>query len=139
MSRLTRKEAIEFLKLDEKQFDNFFKSAAEFEPLPRKGGRGRFYFDKDKLAEWKTGYKSRLFNLSRREYARCLDFGLAMYYRGYVSSDWGTGRLREFGQYVSNWVRGQLGEIALKRFCMQKLGLKIKLDFEMHDKLNCLT
>ncbi len=46
---LTKKEAIEFLGLDDKTFDNYFKNAAEFPCVDRNGGRGRFYFDEDIL------------------------------------------------------------------------------------------
>jgi len=135
MSRLTRREAIEFLKLDEKVFDNFFRSAREFEPLPRPNNRGRFYFNQKLLMEWKKDYESRLFTLTKQDYAKCVDFALAMHFRGYVLSDWGTGRQREFGQKISNWVKGQLGEIGLKYFCNERLGIDIELDFDMHDKI----
>lgn len=131
----SRVEAVEFLGLDEKLFDNFFRAAAEFSPLPRTGNRGRFYFDKNELKEWKKGYESRTFPLSLEEYAKCLDFALAIHFRGYVVSDWGTGRQREFGQKISNWVRGQLGELAVKRFCRKELGLNVELDFDMHEEI----
>ena len=42
---LSKKGAVEFLKLDEKTFDNYFKSAGEFKHLPRQNGRGRFLFN----------------------------------------------------------------------------------------------
>ena len=42
---LTKKEAVEYLGLDDKTFDNYFKNAAEFPCIDRNGGRGRFYFD----------------------------------------------------------------------------------------------
>lgn len=45
----TRKEAIEFLKMDDKTFDNYFKNAHEFPCLTRTSDRGRFYFDKYRL------------------------------------------------------------------------------------------
>ena len=44
---LSRREAIEFLGLDEKTFDNYFKNAGEFNALERNGGRGFFRFDKE--------------------------------------------------------------------------------------------
>ena len=135
MSRLTRREAIKLLDLDEKVFDNFFRSAREFEPFPRPNNRGRFYFDQQLLINWKKDYESRLFTLTKEDYAKCVDFALAMHFRGYVLSDWGTGRQREFGQKISNWVRGQLGEIGLKYFCNERLGIDIELDFDMHDKI----
>jgi hypothetical protein len=132
---LTRTEAIQYLSLDPKVFDNFFRVAGEFEPLPREGDRGFFYFDKGKLDEWKKNYDSRTFTLEREDYAKCIDFALAMHFRGYVLSDWGTGRQREFGQKMSNWVRGQLGEIGVQYFCQNMLGLDIKLDFDMHEEI----
>lgn len=134
-SRLKRKEAVKFLGLDPKVFDNFFRTAGEFEPLPRRNNRGPFYFNKRRLAKWKQSFKSRAFSLTKDDYARCVDFALAMHFRGYVLSDWGTGRQREFGQKVSNWVKGQLGEIGVKYFCKKELGLDIELDFDMHDKI----
>ena len=133
--RLTLAEAVEFLGIDSKQFDNFFRSAAEFNSLPRSEGRGRLYFDSEELTAWKKDYDSRVFNLGKKEYARCLDFALAMHFRGYVLSDWGTGRQREFGQKVSNWVRGQLGELGLSHFCRERLGVEVELDFEMRKEI----
>jgi hypothetical protein len=41
---LNRKEAIDFLGLDDKIFDNFFKNAGEFKPLPQEGDSVHFYF-----------------------------------------------------------------------------------------------
>lgn len=89
----------------------------------------------DTVTRSKRGYESRLFSLTRDDYAKCVDFALAMHFRGYVLSDWGTGRQREFGQKVSNWVRGQLGEIGLQYFCRERLGMDIELDFDMHDEI----
>lgn len=132
---LTRKEAIAFLELDEKVFDNFFRSAGEFSPLPRERNRGRFQFEEETLAEWKRNYESRRFSLTRKDYAKCIDFSLAMHFRGYVLSDWGTGRQREFGQKVSNWVRGQLGEIGVQYLARERLNLDVELDFDMHDEV----
>lgn len=53
--KLSKKEAIEYLGLDEKTFDNYFKNAAEFPSLKRKGKTGRFYFDEDILRKWQEG------------------------------------------------------------------------------------
>jgi hypothetical protein len=133
--RISKKEAVTFLGLDEKTFNNFFKVAEEFSALPRDGNHGRFYFDQNKLNEWKTDFANRTFILSKDDYAACVDFALAMHFRRYVLSDWGTGRQREFGQKISNWVRGQLGEIGFRYFCRQKLGFDIRLDFEMHNEI----
>jgi len=133
--KLNRREAIEFTGLDGKVFNNYFKNAREFSPLPRPNNRGWYYFRQDELARWKEAYENRIFRLTRDDYAECLDFSLAMHFRSYVTSDWGTGRQREFGQKVSNWVRGQLGEIGFRYFCREKLGFEVELDFDMHDEI----
>ena len=133
--KLSKKEAVKFSGLNPKVFENFFRNAGEFNPLPRAHNRGWFYFDREELEDWKNRYESRIFTLSGDDYARCVDFALAMHFRGYVLSDWGTGRQREFGQKLSNWVRGQLGEIGFKYFCRDRLGLEIELDFDMHDEI----
>lgn len=135
MVRLSRKQAIDFLEIDAKLFENFFRYADEFRPLPRPNNRGRLYFDSDQLERWRQDYESRVFTLAEQEYSRCLDFALAIHFRGYAFIDWGTARQREFGQKISNWVRGQLGELGVGHFCHERLGIDIELDFDMHDTI----
>lgn len=132
---LTKKEAIEYLGLDDKTFDNYFKNAAEFPCIDRNGGRGRFYFDQDVLFKWKEGLAWRTVELDKEDYALCLDFALAQHFRNYVQSDFGTGRQREFGQKITNWVKGQLGEVAVKKFLKREFGLDVELDFDIRDNI----
>ena len=73
---LTKKEAIEFLNLDDKLFDNFFRVAGEIQPLQRENDRGRFKFNKDALINWRDSYNWRLINLTLDDYLKCLDFAL---------------------------------------------------------------
>jgi hypothetical protein len=132
---LTKKEAVKYLGLDEKTFDNYFKNAAEFPCIERNGGRGRFYFDQDILSRWKEGLAWRTVDLDRDDYALCFDFALAQHFRNYVQSDFGTGRQREFGQKITNWVKGQLGEVAVKKFLKREFGVDVELDFDIHDEI----
>jgi hypothetical protein len=132
---LTKKQAVEYLGLDEKIFDNYFKNAAEFSCLERNGGRGRFYFNQDVLQEWKNGLEWRTVSLNRDDYALCLDFALAQHFRNYVQSDFGTGRQREFGQKITNWVKGQLGEVAVKKFLKREFDVDVELDFDIRDNI----
>ena len=132
---LTKKQAIDFLQLDEKVFDNFFKNAEEFPCLPRENGRGRFFFNEDDLQKWLDEYKWRTIELTLEDYQVCLDFALAQHFRGYVLSDWGTARQREFGQKLTNWIKGQLAEVAVKKFLKRDFGIDIELDFEIHDAI----
>ena len=132
---LSKKEAVIFLGLDEKTFDNYFKNAAEFSCLERNGNKGRFSFDKDILREWKDNREWRTVQLTKDDYALCLDFALAQHFRNYVQSDFGTGRQREFGQKITNWVKGQLGEVAVKKFFKREFDLDIELDFDIRDDI----
>lgn len=124
-------DAIKLSGLDEKTFDNFFKNADEFSCLPRKG-KTRFLFDEDELKYWREDRKWRTIELNFEDYTLCLDFALAQHFRGYVLSDWGTARQREFGQKITNWVKGQLGEVAVKKFLKKEFGLEVELDFDIY-------
>ncbi|MEK7522107.1 MAG: hypothetical protein AAB569_00860 [Patescibacteria group bacterium] len=132
---LSKKEAVEYLGLDEMTFGNYFKNAAEFPCLERSGGRGRFYFDESVLCKWKDSLVWRTVELDKEDYALCLDFALAQHFRNYVQSDFGTGRQREFGQKITNWVKGQLGEVAVKKFLKKEFNINIELDFDIRDKI----
>lgn len=132
---LSKKEAIDYLGLEIKTFDNYFKIAKEFSSLERNGKNGRFLFDEKDLGKWKEGFEWRTVELTKNDYAMCLDFALAMHFRGYVTSDFGSGRQREFGQKITNWVKGQLGEMALQKFFLKEFGVEIKLDFDLHNDI----
>lgn len=135
MEILTKKEAVQFLDLDEKVFENYFKNAGEFSSLKRPGGKGRHLFNKKRLEEWAKDYKWRTIELTFKDYALCLDFALAQHFRGYVLSDWGTARQREFGQKITNWVKGQLAEVAVKKFFKKEFNVEIELDFRIYDQI----
>jgi hypothetical protein len=132
---LSKKEAVEFLKIDPKTFENYFKNADEFKCLERNGGRGRFRFNEDELKKWKESNIWRTINLNIKDYALCLDFALAQHFKGYVISDFGTARQREFGQKITNWVKGQLGEIAVQKFFKREFNFDIELDFNIYDQI----
>jgi len=132
---LTRREAVKFLGLDDKTFDNYFKNADEFKCLERQNNRGRYLFNQRVLQEWHNGFKWRTVELTIDDYALCLDFALAQHFRGYVLSDWGTARQREFGQKITNWVKGQLAEVAVQKFLKKDFGVDVELDFRIYDKI----
>lgn len=132
---LTKREAVEFLGLDEKTFQNYFLNADEFKCLRRNKGRGRYLFDQKELRQWLEGYKWRTVELNQKDYALCLDFALAQHFRGYVLSDFGTARQREFGQKITNWVKGQLGEVAVKKFFKKEFGVEVELDFSIYEEI----
>jgi len=132
---LSKKEAIEFLGIDEKTFNNFFRNAGELECIPRRNDRGRFIFHESELKKWLESYTWRTVLLNVNDYAVCLDFALAQHIRGYVLSDWGSARQREFGQKITNWVKGQLAEVAVKKFFKSEFGVDIELDFRLYEDI----
>lgn len=132
---LSKKDAIIYTGLDPKTFDNYFKNAEEFKCLERNGSHDRFMFLEEDLTEWKKNYERRTINLTKADYALCLDFALAQHFRGYVLSDWGTARQREFGQKITNWVKGQLGEVAVKKFFKKEFNIEIELDFNIYGNI----
>ncbi len=132
---LNKKEALRLSELDEKTFNNFFKNADEIQCLPRPNNRGRFCFNEEEIKRWLVSYKWRNVELNKNDYALCLDFALAQHFRGYVLSDWGTARQREFGQKVTNWIKGQLAEIAVKKFLKKEFNFDVELDFSLHEEI----
>ena len=132
---LSKRGAIEFLGLDKKTFENYSQVAEEFACLEREGGRGGYFFSKNALQAWRTSFSWRCVELTLSDYSLCLDFALAQHIRGYVLSDFGTGRQREFGQKITNWVKGQLAEVAVKKFFEQEFSIPIELDFEIREEI----
>lgn len=111
---------------------NFLMTSGEI-PLVRLGRR--IFFSRSNIESWKRTRDSLTFILDIEDYAKCFDFSLAMLYRGYTPADWGTGRKREAGQNITNWIRGQLGELALQKFLEKRFGLNVELDFDLHDDI----
>jgi hypothetical protein len=111
---------------------NFLMKSGEVQ-ITRKGRR--IFFSKDELEKWEKVRTERTYELNLNDYAKCFDFSLAMLYRGYTSVDWGSSRRREAGQNITNWIRGQLGEIAVQKFLKDKFGLDIELDFDLHEDI----
>lgn len=131
---LNKRQAINFLNLDEKLFNNYFMYADEFQSLPRVKGK-RYYFNMKQLSEWKEQYEWRTIQLEFQDYQLCLDFALAQHFKGYVPSDWATARQREFGQKITNWIKGQLAEVAVQKFFKKEFNFGISLDFEIHEQI----
>jgi len=70
---LTKKEAIAFLGLDAKLFENYFKNACEFNCQKRNGGRSRFFFRKEILEQWLKDHNWRTVELDINDYRLCLN------------------------------------------------------------------
>ena len=126
---------LELKGIGKNNFENYFKNADEFKNILRQSGRGRFLFKKEELQTWLEDYKWRMVELDLADYILCLDFALAQHFKGYVLSDWGTARQREFGQKLTNWIKGQLAEVAVKKFLKKEFGIEVELDFRIYDEI----
>jgi len=124
---LSRKEAIEYLRIPPKNFDNYFQFSKEIRGF-KKGSR--WHFNKNELDAWNNLKKKRTVKVTLSEYEKCFEFAIKMVYGG--SSLHGMGRQRTEVQAADNWISGILVEYALKKFLKRKFNCKIYLDHKVH-------
>lgn len=126
-NKLNKKSAIEFLGVTEKEFSNYHKASEE---IIGEKIRGRWYFDKDFLSNWKNLKKDRTVNLTMTEYEACFEFAIKMVYGG-LSLNGIRGQRTEV-QAADDVILGILAEHAIKNFLSQKFSVNIKLDESVH-------
>jgi len=128
--QLSKKEAIEFLRIDKKEFENYHKKSRE---ITGKKVKKRWKFDKKFLEEWKNKKKNHTVSLSHAEYVKCFVFAIQMAYSKSSSAGTGIrGGTRSEMQQADDWIMGILAEFGLKKFLKIKYGIKIKLDTKAH-------
>lgn len=125
---LTKKEAIEYLDISDKCFENYFKFSQEIKG--EKKSNGRWYFKKAHLESWKKLKEQRTINLSMDEYEKCFEFAIKMVYGG-LSLHGIRGNRTEV-QAADDVILGILAEHAIKIFLKKKFGTKITLDEKVH-------
>ncbi len=131
MNDLNRKEAISFLGIPEKNFDNYVKSSKE---IPHYKKSTRYYFEKNELIKWKNLRKNRTVFLSLKEYQKCFVLAIQMAYTKKSSAGTGIRGVRSEMQTADDWILGILAEFALQKFVKDKYNKKIELDTEPHPK-----
>lgn len=120
---LTKREAIEFLNINDKEFDNYLYFSEEIEGFKKSG---RWYFEKLKLKEWKDKKRKSTVYLTIKEYERCFEFALKVVYGGAAIYD------RTEMEAADNWITGILAEQGFKKFMKRKFGVNIYLDNVVH-------
>lgn len=125
--KLTKKEAIEFLNIPEKEFKNYFEFSKEIQG--EKIG-SRWYFDKKSIFDWKKLKEDRTIYLTMDEYETCFEFAMKMVYGG-LSLNGIRGQRTEI-QAADDVILGILAEHAVKNLLQKKFKTKIKLDEEVH-------
>lgn len=124
---IVKKNVPDYLEIDQKEFDNYFSNSGE---IIGEKIRGRWYFKKSTLDEWKKKKLSRTINLGISEYEKCFEFAIKMVYGGL--SLHGIRGQRSEVQGADDVILGILAEYALKRFLDEKFQVKILLDEEVH-------
>lgn len=126
---LTKKEAIDFLSINDKEFNNYFESGQEFTGFKE---RGRWKFKKTELEKWKELRDSRIIKLNLNEYEKCFEFALKMAYSGKASHGTGIRGVRSEVQMADDFILGILAEHGVQKFLKNKFNIDIKLDMEVH-------
>jgi hypothetical protein len=129
MEELTKKEAIEFLNISKKDFENYFSCSKEIEGY-KKGAR--WFFSKEKINCWNNLKKERTIELTMTEYETCFEFAIKMVYGG-LSLNGIRGQRTEV-QAADDVILGILAEHAIKNFLSRKFLKEIKLDESVHPK-----
>lgn len=129
IKRLSKKEAVNFLNIPEKDFNNYFLNSKEIVGYKIKS---RWFFDKKELERWKNLKDERTVDLSLGEYEECFEFAIKMAYSNKASHGTGIRGVRSEVQMSDDFILGILAEQGVRKFLEQKFKLKIKLDMDVH-------
>jgi len=125
--KINRKDAIIYLGISDKSFDNYSKYSKEIIGIKE---RGRWYFNVGDLDNWKSLRKSRTIRLALSEYEKCFEFAIKMVYGG-LSLHGIRGKRSEV-QAADDVILGILAEHGIKKFLRNKFRTEIKLDEAVH-------
>lgn len=123
------KEAVEYLGIEKKEFDNYFKFSKEIKGVKE---NGRFKFKKSDLEDWKKLKEERTVVLSLSEYEKCFEFAIKMAYASKQSRGTGIRGARSEVQKADDFILGILAEYGVQKFLKQKWGVEVELDTEVH-------
>ncbi len=127
---LTIDQACQYLNIPKKYLENYAKVGQELQI--QKIGR-RNVIAKNALDSWNAQRSFGLVTLDRADYLKCLDFAIRSFYLYRSTSDFGTSQQRDAGKFVSNFVIGKLGELAVAKFLKRNFDVDISLDFNLRD------
>ena len=126
---LSSSEAIEYLKIEKKEFNNYFKNSKEI-----KGSKigSRFWFKKSDLDSWNQLKEARTVILALKEYEKCFEFAIKMAYSARGSHGTGIRGARSEVQMADDFILGILAEYGIQKFLREKFEINIELDTEVH-------
>ncbi len=126
---LTKKEAIAFLNIPEKDFNNYFLNSKEI--LGCKIGT-RWFFGRNDLELWAELRKKRTIELTLNEYEECFEFAIKMAYSTKASHGTGIRGVRSEVQMSDDFILGILAEQGVRKFLDENFKFKIKLDMKVY-------
>ena len=126
----TLKEAGEFLSIPQKYLENYVKIGNELELV--KVGR-RKLLSISEVRAWAEYRDYSCTQLDRDDYLKCLQFAIESFYTYPSTSDFGTSQQRDAGKFVSNFIIGKLGELAVANFLRKNFDVDVRLDFDLRD------
>lgn len=116
--------------IDDKAIDNFWRYGHEL-TMTKNGSRNGFL--RNDLDTWYRQYQFSSVTLDRDDYMKCLKFAIRSYYDYRSRGDFGTAQQRDAGKFISNFVSGKLGEIAVEKFFKNRFDIDTRLDFEIRE------
>ena len=123
------KDAITYLKIEQKEFNNYFKSSGEIKG-EKKGAR--FQFKKEDLDKWKKLKEERTVILPLEDYEKCFEFAIKMAYSGKATRGTGIRGVRSEVQMADDFILGILAEDGVQKFLRKKFGIDVELDLDVH-------
>jgi len=123
-------QAAEYLGIPKKYLDNYSKVGDELQIIKQGRRKG---FEKETLDNWSNQRNFCLVDLNRTDYLKCLEFAIRSFYAYRSTSDFGTAQQRDAGKFVSNFVIGKLGELAVKKFLKTRFDVDVSLDFSLRE------
>src|SRR3989344_9065956 len=124
-----KKQALEYLGIEEKAFTNYFKNSQEIKSF--KDG-GRFKFHKNDLDSWKKSKDERTVTLSLLEYEKCFEFAIKMTYSNKARHGTGIRGVRSEVQMADDFILGIIAENGVQKFLKDKFKTEIELDTVVH-------
>ncbi len=125
--KFSKKEALKFLGISEKDFKNYHEFSKE---ISGEMLRRRWYFNRGNLESWKKLRDDRTIFLDIKDYEKSFEFAIKMVYGG-LSLHGIRGERTEV-QASDDVILGILAEHAIKQFLLEKFSTEIKLDEVVH-------
>jgi len=122
-------EAVEYLGISRKQFENYFKFSKE---IPSHKNGNRWCFEESDLDKWRDLKEQRTILLDYDDYKACFEFAVKMAYSTHQRHGTGIRGQRSEVQTADDFVMGIMAEFAVRKFLHSSFNVSVVLDTEVH-------